>query len=256
MDGAQVLRRLFADRRPDFVCLFSSNAAVLGGPGLATYAAANAAMDAFAQDDPADTTRWVSINWDAWSIDRDRSAARVASSLDAFAMTLDEGLGAFERVMSSRLAGQVVVSTANLDARLSQWLADPGDGEATDHEMPSDGDAHERPELEIAYVSPRDVIEERIARVWQDLLKIARIGMDDNFFDLGGTSVIALKIVSRLKKELGISVPVVTLFEAPTVGALARALAAPAAVDADDCSERRGSARREQRLVSASDGRA
>jgi acyl carrier protein len=84
---------------------------------------------------------------------------------------------------------------------------------------------HSRPALDTDYVAPCNEVEDRIAGVWRELLGIDRVGRHDNFFELGGNSLIALKVASRLNKELGIKLPVVLLFEGPTVSALARLIA-------------------------------
>ncbi len=253
LTGARLLARLLADRDLDFVCLFSSTAAVLGGPGLATYAAANAALDACAQHQASrGGTRWVSINWDGWLTSTDAS---IQSSLDAFAMTLDEGLDALGRVLASGLDEQVIVSTAPLDPRLKRWIETPGSASDEPADEEGESEDHDRPELDTAYVAPQTAIEETIARVWQETLRVSTLGTLDNFFDLGGTSLIALKIVSRLKKELGVDVPLVSMFEAPTIAALARSLSGTPAVDRFEESQQRGAARREQYLANVA-GRA
>ena len=71
-------------------------------------------------------------------------------------------------------------------------------------------------------VAPRDPTEEAIARIWADLLAAEKIGVFDNFFDLGGHSLLAGRALARVADAFGVSLPLRTLFEAPTVAALAR----------------------------------
>jgi amino acid adenylation domain-containing protein len=71
---------------------------------------------------------------------------------------------------------------------------------------------------------PRTPTEELVAAVWSTLLGRERIGRDDSFFDLGGHSLLATRLLSRLRGMFGVELPLRRLFEAPTVGALARAL--------------------------------
>jgi amino acid adenylation domain-containing protein len=68
---------------------------------------------------------------------------------------------------------------------------------------------------------PRGPLEAAVIEVWRDVLRVPRVGVNDNFFDLGGHSLIATQVVSRLGKALGLEVPVRALFEAPTVAELA-----------------------------------
>ena len=77
------------------------------------------------------------------------------------------------------------------------------------------GEAHMRQ----PYEAPRDVVEERIAEIWQNLLGVERIGRHDNFFELGGHSLLIVELVERLRRG-GIDVDVVTVFESPTIAAL------------------------------------
>src|SRR5207249_1051279 len=79
-----------------------------------------------------------------------------------------------------------------------------------------------RPELEESYLAPRNEIERTIAAVWQDVLKLAKVGVRDNFFDLGGHSLLLLQVHARLNAELkGKRVSVLDLFRYPTIQALA-----------------------------------
>jgi amino acid adenylation domain-containing protein len=82
-----------------------------------------------------------------------------------------------------------------------------------------------RRELTVAsrqFVAPRDPTEKSLAGIWIDLLKIKDIGVFDNFFDLGGHSLLAGQVLARIANAHGVSLPIRTLFEAPTIDALAR----------------------------------
>ncbi|MCZ4076318.1 non-ribosomal peptide synthase/polyketide synthase [Rhodococcus sp. H36-A4] len=69
--------------------------------------------------------------------------------------------------------------------------------------------------------APTDPVEQIVARVYSELLGVARVGLDDDFFALGGNSLVATQLVARLGAALNASIPVRSVFEAPTVGALA-----------------------------------
>jgi len=159
-------------------------------------------------------------------------------------MTSAEGVEVFRRALASP-APWLVVSTLDLPARLaaaqgSHPLAELEKAEAA-------RPAHPRPLLANAYVAPRDEDERRVAKVWEELLGIDRIGVHDNFFDLGGNSLMAIRVISRLKKDLGVDVSEVSIFEGPTVASLARLLAPhPAEPVAVEESRSRGERRRER----------
>jgi amino acid adenylation domain-containing protein len=83
-----------------------------------------------------------------------------------------------------------------------------------------------RPELPVAYVEPRDEVERIIAGVWRDLLDIDRVGVWDGFFDLGGDSLLATKLVTRLNEAFAAGLTLRSVFEKPTVADLAAAVVA------------------------------
>ncbi|MEV4013019.1 amino acid adenylation domain-containing protein [Nonomuraea angiospora] len=76
------------------------------------------------------------------------------------------------------------------------------------------------------HVAPRTPAEQAIAGIWADLLGVARVGADDDFFELGGQSALATKVAARLRERFGVQVPVRDVFAARTVAALAEAVAA------------------------------
>jgi amino acid adenylation domain-containing protein len=78
--------------------------------------------------------------------------------------------------------------------------------------------------VEGAHVAPRGPLEERIARLWEEVLGVEGVGANSDFFDLGGHSLLAAQVVSRLRDHLGVELPVRSLFETPTVADLARAV--------------------------------
>ncbi|HYU31238.1 MAG TPA: 2,3-diaminopropionate biosynthesis protein SbnA [Thermoanaerobaculia bacterium] len=83
-----------------------------------------------------------------------------------------------------------------------------------------------------AYVAPSDPVEEKLAAVWAEVLRLDRVGINDDFFALGGHSLLATQVVSRVREELGVELPLRRLFTEPTIRQLARglvpSLAAPA----------------------------
>ena len=74
-------------------------------------------------------------------------------------------------------------------------------------------------------IAPRDNFEARLVRIWEDVLKVNPIGVQDNYFDLGGYSILAVRLFSEIRKAFGIELPLATLYSAPTVESLAAVLA-------------------------------
>jgi aryl carrier-like protein len=72
------------------------------------------------------------------------------------------------------------------------------------------------------YVGPRNEVEEKLCAIWSQVLGVERIGIHDNFFDLGGDSILATQAVSRIRKTGYFSLPLKSLFQKPTIANLAR----------------------------------
>lgn len=83
-----------------------------------------------------------------------------------------------------------------------------------------------RPELCTPYANPRNQTEEYLVRIWEDLLDVRPIGIDDNFFDLGGHSLAATRVVSRVIQQFQIDIPLQSLFQSPTVADMSAVVAA------------------------------
>jgi len=75
--------------------------------------------------------------------------------------------------------------------------------------------------LDTEYVAPRDALETQLAQLWESVLAIAPIGVDDDFFDLGGESLHAFALISRVQRDLGVTLSPRDLFACASVAAMA-----------------------------------
>ncbi len=124
----------------------------------------------------------------------------------------EDGAEAFARAVDAGQA-QVFVSSLDLPLLVRQTAA----AEAARAESQS----FERPDLDTAYVEPRNDVERTLVGFWQDLLGVAQVGVEDSFFDLGGHSLIAVRLFAMIKKAFRVDFPISILFEAPTIAACA-----------------------------------
>jgi acyl transferase domain-containing protein len=260
--GARVLATVLAElpEPPDFCLVFASTSALLGGLAFGSYAAANAALTAVAAnaatqatagtatgaaaangaadaaltvaagDDaqPAgkarkarkgkerNATRWISASWDTWAGTLARVEGGFGASMAAHSMTTLEGLAAFDRLLELA-AADVVVAAGGLTDRLPSLAPAAPVAAGSVTRFP-------RPDLPQPYTPPLSATERALTEVWSEVLGVEPVGTRDNFFDLSGNSLLALQMLALVKQRFGVAVPSVTLFEAPTVYALAKVL--------------------------------
>ncbi|MET8160863.1 SDR family NAD(P)-dependent oxidoreductase [Sphaerisporangium sp. NPDC005289] len=226
LGGARVLRgvleELPATEAPDFCLLFSSVAAVLGGIGFAAYAAANAALTALAEaaDAGQGPTRWLAVQWDTWAPTARRLAGGPGAAFAAYAMTPDQSTAALDGALASACPA-MTATAADPARRIAGRLPEPAAAPAPEVQR------FPRPDLAQPFVPPAPGAERRLAAIWAEQLGLREVGAQDNFFDLGGTSLLGLQLLTTVAREFGTRLPAVALFEAPTVRSLAMLLQPP-----------------------------
>jgi NAD(P)-dependent dehydrogenase (short-subunit alcohol dehydrogenase family)/acyl carrier protein len=219
VDGYRTLQRVLGGDPIRGITL-SSLSAVLGGLGLGPYAASNAALDAHVlAARAAGQGSWVTVDWDTWRPDPDTPEDPThAGVVD---MSPEDGAEIFERALAAvGNVDHVVISVSPLDARYDQWIVSQGRQQLGD----DDGDDDERdprPDLPTPYVEPSEGTERVVAEVWARVLRLEKVGADDDFFRLGGNSVLAIELVARLRRALKVPVPTTALMGYPTVRGLA-----------------------------------
>lgn len=104
---------------------------------------------------------------------------------------------------------------------------------------------------DIAYVAPRTPVETALARIWQDVLDVANVGVETSFFDLGGDSLTAVQMAARVREDYGVRLDLRRLFEEPTVARLARMVSSRADPVAHRTDNPRGISSEEMRAEAA-----
>jgi acyl transferase domain-containing protein/acyl carrier protein len=233
--GLLMLEKVFQGRELKFCLTLSSLSSVLGGMTFAAYAAANIFVDTFVrQHNQTHPQTWLSVNWDAWNFDgEERPVTRLKAVPDDPAVNPEDGGEALERILAMGPVSQVLVSTSDLYARLERWVMFESEPTAIVERIEASV-LHPRPNLPDAYVAPANELEQELADTWQQLLGIDRVGIHDNFFELGGHSLLATMVMSRLRKEFGVELPLRSFFEAPTVSGLALVIAQRVIEDQDE----------------------
>jgi NAD(P)-dependent dehydrogenase (short-subunit alcohol dehydrogenase family)/acyl carrier protein len=252
VNGTLLLGELLRESNLDFFVLCSSLSVQLGGIRMVDYCSANAFLDAYAQKHHAENNV-ISINWCGWQEVGMAVKARVpAPQTGDKAQTLrhqispENGKDAFGRILGASHP-QVIVSLQDLTTtEAGDESAAPVTGEKT-MTKPIEGEAA-RPEMASDYVVPGNSTEQIIADIWKELLGVSSVGVDDNFFDLGGESALATILISRMKEEFSIELSVVSLFENPTVRALSDMVQQAGEGDSSLDESRQRAQRRKERM--------
>jgi acyl transferase domain-containing protein len=201
--GLMALHAALGNRVPDFVMLLSSVSAIVGGLGYASYAAANAYMDAYAQQQARRSPgTWISVDWDAWLFAETGAGRQGMGSIVAdLAMSPEAGVEAFRRILSGAPGPQVVVSTTDLATRIDQWVKRRSLAMA---EPPGQEGAQAAPATEAGAAAYDTEMQAAVAGIWRQVLGVQHIEIRDNFFDLGGDSLLLMDVIARLKGCTGL----------------------------------------------------
>jgi acyl carrier protein len=243
LTGTLNLCRALDKVKPSFVAMFSSMSSVVGGLGHVDYCAANAFLDAFAQSRASRRgTRFVSIDWSTWknvgmaaNLDLPSDIAEWKDEVHSQGITATEGVDCFARVMNSRLS-QIAVCTVDLPTLLREEFSYTPPEHGADAPQRAARVMHNRPNLAVEYAAPESELQRAMAALWEQLLGIQPIGIHDNFFALGGHSLLGTRLMSRVREQFSVEMPLRSLFEQPTVAGLCQRVS-----EAQDCWKRQES---------------
>jgi amino acid adenylation domain-containing protein len=227
VSGTLLLDRILKDIELDFFMLCSSTASIQAGIGQAGYCAANNFLDAFAKYKFYNQRLYtVAVNWNRW---RQTGMATIGEDMHknltgeemAGGMSLEQGIEAFNSILDETLP-QVVVTPLDPNRKFTQPReVDVSSLMENIDESNFSQLGHKRPELETEYIAPRYEMEHKIAGIWAKFFGFQQVGVQDDFFDLGGDSLRAMVIASKIHKELNIEIPIQEFFNSPTIEGLA-----------------------------------
>jgi acyl carrier protein len=236
--GTWILDHLTKQDQPDFFILFSSIASVAGYPGLGDYMAANSFLDSYAAYRNRMGRKTLTINWTTWKETGMAVEQGVNFDGEFKAITDAEALAAFDKVFGKQ-SGRILIGELNfLSHAIQRRGAFPFELSEKIKEnavkfyehvriLNSSKDKNPSGEHKSVTLKGREAgesytgTEVMLAQVWCELLGLQEISINDNFFDLGGNSLIAVKVEAEMEKS---SVPVEysDLDEYPTIRELAQ----------------------------------
>lgn len=256
--GTRHLETIFADRHLDYMLLFSSLTALSGGIGQLDYCAANAFLDGFAYESEGKRPYPViSVNWADWAevgmaVNTDAPAIiqQWRQQQRNHAILPDEGKEALRRILHHSPT-QMLISPRYLPAVLAdsdQLTLTYVIEHLTKVNAPSKNNGHT-----TDYAAPRNKIEQQIVNIWQETLDIEQVGIYDNFFEIGGNSLVGIKLINRINETFQTHVSAVSLYEQPSVNKLTELIVQTQAGNGEEKSDTysqqvdRGQRRRERR---------
>lgn len=227
--GAIAINQALKGQKLDFISYCSSITSIIGTSGMVSYCAANSFLDAFAcyltqtNDYPV-----MSVNWESWQLGSAlklmKSILGVSGELEELqqkhlekGLTSAEGVAVFDRTLALALP-QSIISTSDLEHRINHSITL---SQMAEKASQSKIGLHKRPNITTPFVPASNWVEETLISIWQDILGIDQIGIEDNFFDLGGHSLTAIQIVSRIDRALSIKIGVDLIFKEPTIFSIA-----------------------------------
>ena len=247
--GNRALHDAVGDRALDFFVMCSSIGATLYKLkfGEVGYVAGNDFVNAFAEYRAARSPGLtLAVAWSDWLEDgmwasaQERLAGRYAVAGGAAVAGADpnddilggitraEGQEVFARLLAARVGPRAIISTQDLDALLARHDAfSTGDHLAAVSRLSvSQGAAPPRPTgtPDTSGTAPTDPLQRRIAEHASTLLGLPMLAADDDFFALGGDSLLALRLLAGLREEYGVEIPIARIFESPTVAGIAEVL--------------------------------
>ncbi|MFN6461417.1 MAG: polyketide synthase [Nostoc sp. DedVER02] len=201
-DRVNILEQILENQTLDFCIIFSSFSSILGGFGLGLDSAANHFIDTFTNEHNRNNNLpWDIINWDKLEIN---SSEAPGSEL---AIDATKTVEAFKRIFSLKRGTQILISPVDINARKNHIISLDSTKNFTNLNKLDPSPRYFRPNLSNAYIAPTNELEKQITEIWQEVLGITEVGIYDNFYDLGGDSLIATQLVSRLRAKFPVELP-------------------------------------------------
>lgn len=233
IQGTWLLDYYSREMKPDFLILFSSGVSITGLPGQGDYTAANSYLDAYTYYRNQLKMSTISINWTAWrevgmavdnNVDVDNAILK--------SMTTNEAINAFEELLGGKVERAIVgqfnyrdkhFENANnfsleLDEKILAEILESYKGNHLKEAIRLNDKIVLQGREDDNYSS----MELRIATIFAKILGLEKINIYDNFYELGGDSLIALKIINEVNNELKISAVITDLFNHITIAEFAK----------------------------------
>lgn len=211
MYGTRNLHSYFEKRKVDFVWLSSSLSSFLGGVGNVSYSSGNIFMDSFVIKNARNSVNWISVNLDTLKLGKKEDKEFIGEN---------ELIEAFEASLKLQGINQVIVAKGNIQERFKKYILDRME-EVDSVSKTTIVSSINRSSISNQYVEPSTNTEKKLVEIWTGFLNINNIGIEDDFFELGGDSLKGMALLKLIMKEFGVKINLVELFETASVKTLA-----------------------------------
>ncbi|MBW7475086.1 SDR family NAD(P)-dependent oxidoreductase [Paenibacillus oenotherae] len=227
IEGVYLLDHLTRNDPPDLFMMCSSAMSLTAEPGQMDYVAANAFMDAYSDYRNKAGLRTISINWPSW---KDVGmAVRFGADADSWicAMSNSEAITCLNHIFES-CSGTVVPGRIQKDAASKEETAPYFDyaGYASQGEKKQYAAVEEEKGMEITLLGRHNQgyseVEKKLAEIWSHVLGVAEVSIYDNFYELGGDSILATKFIVEVGKHYPGKVNITDLFSHPSIAHLSQ----------------------------------
>ncbi|MBL6449316.1 amino acid adenylation domain-containing protein [Fulvivirga sp. 29W222] len=241
--GALMLERLIEGENPDFALYFSSTGNIFSRLkfGQVAYNAGHEFLDAYVHSLRSKNINAYTVNWNDW---KGTGIAAEASKNHQFSIKGQE-IG-FEELLSVKPAEglhalftilsndepRVAISAYDL-AEVRQFIDELNFSDVTETREDSLLNSGQRPEIDTAYVAPSSDVEANVIATFETTFGMSGIGVEDDFFELGGDSIKAISSISLMQQKFGYDVPVTTFFELRTARKIAELLGGGVPIEAE-----------------------
>lgn len=237
--GTLVLDTLFRDRTLDIWMVSSSLSTVLYKTlfGQVGYSVANEFLSAFSDYQRSHgQPESFAVHWTEWEevgmavnsrIQRNATKAKEEADQDwLVALNPTEGIEALSRLLHQQSSSVFVTpqDLTHLVQLQTQW--NPDDLLDSLLEAESNQPKKSREGIHTAYIAPQTQLQRVLVELWEQALGIAPLGLQDNFYELGGDSLMSLGLLHRMEQKLSLSIPMTLLLDHPILGDLSQYLEA------------------------------
>jgi amino acid adenylation domain-containing protein len=229
LQGALVLDRLLQGETLDFVVYFSSTGNVFPRLkfGQVAYNAGHEFLDVYAQFKRRQGENAYVIHWNDW-----HGVGISGEAAKAHAYSIKNSDVSFDTLLSIAPHEGIYSLLAILQGRHPQVIVSAYDVQELQHfiltlnfsDIVEESPAQEtgagrrtRDELSAEYVKPSTALQQRLAGVFEEIFRVERVGIDDDFFELGGDSIKAISAISIMQRKHDLDMPVTTFFEKRTI---------------------------------------